>query len=186
MPATKSATDTRRGILQAASQVIKEYSVMALTLDAVSRTAGVSKGGLLYHFPHKEALIEGMLRQYFSDFDVRLTLLLKQEQNNTPGRWLRAYVKACFSEQPSDVSLITAGLAAVASSPQLLHIAREEYAIWQQRAVEDGITPQTAMLVMQATDGIWFSETFGLQIDDAALRLEMMEMLLRLIEENRS
>ncbi|MEM8532918.1 MAG: TetR/AcrR family transcriptional regulator [Chloroflexota bacterium] len=186
MPATKSATDTRRGILHAASQVIKEHSAMSLTLDAVSRTAGISKGGLLYHFPNKEALIEGMLRQYFSDFDTRLKELLEQEQNDTPGRWLRAYVKACFSEPPSDVSLITAGLAAVASTPRLLHIAHEEYAIWRQRAVEDGITSQTAMLVMQATDGVWFSETFGLQIYDAALRLEMMELLLQLIKENRS
>lgn len=184
MPATKSAKHTRRGILQAASQVIKEHSATALTLDAVSRAAGVSKGGLLYHFPNKEALIEGMLRQYFSDFDARLIQLLEQEED-TPGRWLRAYVKACFSEPPSDVSLITAGLAAVASIPRLLHIAHEEYAIWQQRAVEDGIAPRTAMLVMQATDGVWFSETFGLQTYDTALRLEMMEMLLQLIKENR-
>ena len=185
MPTTKSATDTRRGILHAASQVIKEHSTSALTLEAVSRTAGVSKGGLLYHFPNKEALIEGMLRQYFSDFAAQLAQLIEEDPEDTPGRWLRAYVKACFSEPQSNVSLITAGLAAVASTPQLLHIAREEYAIWQQRAVEDGITLRTAMLVMQATDGVWFSETFGLQIYDAAWRLEMMKMLLQIIKENR-
>lgn len=185
MPTTKTARDTRRAILQAASRVTKEQSATALTLDAVARAAGVSKGGLLYHFPNKEALIQGMLRQYFDDFNTRLTQLLEQEQDDTPGRWLRAYVKACFSEPLSDVSLITAGLAAVASIPQLLHIAHEEYAAWQQHAVEDGITSQTALLVMQATDGVWFSETFGLNIHEAALRSEIMEMLLQLIKENR-
>ena len=185
MPTTKTARDTRRAILHAAGRVTKEQSANALTLDAVARAAGVSKGGLLYHFPNKEALIEGMLRQYFADFNARLAQLVEQEQDDTPGRWLRAYVKACFDEPPADASLITAGLAAVASIPQLLYIAHEEYAAWQQCAVEDGITTQTALLVMQATDGVWFSETFGLHTHKAALRSEIMAMLLRLIKENR-
>ena len=33
----------------------------AATLDAVAAAAGVSKGGLLYHFKSKEALTEGLL-----------------------------------------------------------------------------------------------------------------------------
>ena len=35
--------------------------VAKLTLEAVAKEAGVSKGGLLYHFSNKEALIEGMI-----------------------------------------------------------------------------------------------------------------------------
>jgi AcrR family transcriptional regulator len=33
--------------------------VNALTIDAVARTAKLSKGGVLYHFPSKESLIAG-------------------------------------------------------------------------------------------------------------------------------
>ena len=32
-----------------------------LTLDAVAERAGVSKGGLLYHFPSKESLLQAMV-----------------------------------------------------------------------------------------------------------------------------
>ena len=47
MPA---ATDTRRRLLDAATAVVRRDGARALTLDAVAAEAGVSKGGLLYHF----------------------------------------------------------------------------------------------------------------------------------------
>jgi AcrR family transcriptional regulator len=35
-----------------------------VTLDAVAERAGVSKGGLLYHFPTKSDLVRGLLSHY--------------------------------------------------------------------------------------------------------------------------
>lgn len=54
-------TDTRAKLIAAAAAVIRRDGAQALTLDAVAAHAGVSKGGLLYHFPSKDALVEGML-----------------------------------------------------------------------------------------------------------------------------
>ena len=53
-------------IIEAASQIVFEHGVDALTLDAVSKAAGVSKGGLLYHFKSKEGLVEALV-QYAND-----------------------------------------------------------------------------------------------------------------------
>ena len=47
----------RERILEAAERVITEVGAAHLTLDAVAQAAGVSKGGLLYHFPSKESLL---------------------------------------------------------------------------------------------------------------------------------
>ena len=55
-----SISITRQKILAAASQIVQCKGVAKLTLEAVAKEAGVSKGGLLYHFSNK-ALIEGMI-----------------------------------------------------------------------------------------------------------------------------
>jgi len=58
--------NTRDEILDAAEEIVATLGGQALTLDAVYRKAGVSKGGLLYHFPTKEALIDGMVERYMA------------------------------------------------------------------------------------------------------------------------
>lgn len=46
----------RHLILDTATKIVMENDYNALTLDAVAKQAGISKGGLLYHFPNKELL----------------------------------------------------------------------------------------------------------------------------------
>ena len=61
--------DTKSNLLQAARTVVAAQGSRALTLEAVALEAGVSKGGLLYHFPSKKALIAGMVGQAVEAFD---------------------------------------------------------------------------------------------------------------------
>ncbi len=48
--------------------IVHEEGVEKLTLEAVAKKAGISKGGLLYHFPTKDELILGMVEQLSSNF----------------------------------------------------------------------------------------------------------------------
>lgn len=43
--------DKKKRLLAAASEIVEEEGVVKLTLEAVAQRAGMSKGGLLYHFP---------------------------------------------------------------------------------------------------------------------------------------
>ena len=54
---------SRDGMLAAAEAVVVESGATRLTLDAVAKKAGVSKGGVLYHFPTKDALLEAMIER---------------------------------------------------------------------------------------------------------------------------
>jgi len=69
----------RRAILDAANRIVIRDGVARLTLDAVAAEAGVSKGGLLYHFRSKEALITAMIAAYLDDFDGQLARLAERE-----------------------------------------------------------------------------------------------------------
>src|SRR5262245_35811257 len=46
--------DTRNAILDAAEAVVARMGVAAMTFEEVAKEAGVSKGGVLYHFRSKE------------------------------------------------------------------------------------------------------------------------------------
>jgi AcrR family transcriptional regulator len=53
----------RDRVLDAYETLLIEHGAAAVTLDAVSAAAGVSKGGLLYHFASKDALAAGLLER---------------------------------------------------------------------------------------------------------------------------
>lgn len=53
----------RAAILDAYRNLLVSDGERAATMDAVAAAAGVSKGGLLYHFPSKDALADGLLER---------------------------------------------------------------------------------------------------------------------------
>ncbi|MHA6623829.1 TetR/AcrR family transcriptional regulator [Pseudonocardia sichuanensis] len=53
--------NARDRVLDAYETLLIDHGGAAITLDAVAAAAGVSKGGLLYHFASKEALATGLL-----------------------------------------------------------------------------------------------------------------------------
>ncbi|QOR71699.1 TetR/AcrR family transcriptional regulator [Ruania alkalisoli] len=56
----------RAKVLHAFAEILVTQGERAATLDAVADRASVSKGGLLYHFPSKDELTEG-LADFFGD-----------------------------------------------------------------------------------------------------------------------
>ncbi len=50
-------------ILLAYENILIHQGEKAASLDAVAKAAQVSKGGLLYHFPSKEALATGLVER---------------------------------------------------------------------------------------------------------------------------
>lgn len=59
----RNPTATKEKLLDAFDELLDEHGTAGATLDAVAAKAGVSKGGLLYHFGSKAALIDGSLER---------------------------------------------------------------------------------------------------------------------------
>lgn len=57
----------REKVLAAFAAIVAEQGEQAATMDAVAARAGVSKGGLLYHFASREALVDGLLARLVED-----------------------------------------------------------------------------------------------------------------------
>lgn len=174
--------ETRRALLAAAVQVVQEDGIHGLTLEAVARVAGVSKGGLLYHFPSKETLITELVADRLARFDAAIVEAAATEGGPTRGRWLRAYVRLTFAPPQPGSDLTVALFAAAATNPALLTPVWATFDRWQACAVADGLDPTAATLVRLAADGLWFADLFGAASVTAPLRATVRDALIGLIE----
>ncbi len=84
---------------------------------------GISKGGLLHHFPNKQALINAMVEEttnrYFSDIHERAT-----NDSSEVGKWSRAYIHATFDEKQEDDGVIATLIVSLFANPNLLRKLR--------------------------------------------------------------
>ena len=171
----------RDALLRSAATVVAERGYSALTLDAVGAAAGVSKGGLLYHFPSKDALVAGLLETLLTGFEADQDAAHAADPS-PPGAWTRAYVTASAvepedeSEQVASVAL----LAAVGHDPTLLAPLQDRYRSWVERLEDDGLPGVDAHVVRLAADGLWAADLFDLAPPDPTLRLRIHARLIEL------
>lgn len=173
--------DTRNVILDAAETVVATMGVANLTFEEVAREANVSKGGVLYHFPSKEALTEAMIERFIERFDTAVAEAA--ESDSVPlGRNIRAYVRATVGEPPLTGELFDrangAITAALANYPERLEPVRQQSAR-NQGMIEDGtLDPIFATIVRLAIDGMWLAENFNLMRFDPNLKAAVGERLI--------
>jgi AcrR family transcriptional regulator len=184
--ATTTPIDARTRILDAVERIVVARGVGGLTLEAAAREAGVSKGGLLYHFASKEALLTGLLDRLAafirSEFDKNCA-----RQPQGPGRVARAFLAWAFGEAdctPGDEHHDRAAavfLAAFHHDPGLLDPMRVVYAGMKDELMADGVPHGIAMTVLAACDGLFMAHLFGLyrptEADLAALRATLDGLL---------
>jgi AcrR family transcriptional regulator len=61
MDNTSRSERTRNLVIEAARVIIARDGPQRLTLDAIAREAGISKGGLMHQFGNKTAVIRALL-----------------------------------------------------------------------------------------------------------------------------
>jgi AcrR family transcriptional regulator len=116
---------SRERILDAAAELVSEIGSGRLTLDAVAERAGLSKGGLLYNFPTKDALLQGMIQRLVDEVAAEREALRAEAE---PGRNLEA--RLCTAallklRQGKTKEVANGMLAASAENPRLLDPVRE-------------------------------------------------------------
>ncbi|MBF2088841.1 MAG: TetR family transcriptional regulator [Synechococcales cyanobacterium K44_A2020_017] len=178
---SKSRSDTREALLKAASQVVIDKGVEALTLDAVAKQAGVSKGGLLYHFPNKDALIGGMVEHLIQEFEAVLQTEYEQDDApGTPGQWVRAYIRATLQFSKQSLALIARLTSIAADAPNLFEAANVYDQQFRQRIEASGMAPTKATIILLAIDGLWLSEVFQVGTLEEPRLAQVVETLLEM------
>jgi len=182
---TTTSNDTltvRDRLLNAAELVVGRDGVANLTLDAVAREAGFSKGGLLYHFPSKQALVTAIVERLATRCEANHAHAL-EDQETDPGAFTRAYLAARTRKRdPQEEPIHTALLAAAGTDPQFLEPFRRRLREWQNRLENDGIDPVTATIVRMAIDGICLDELLEMPGPGEELRQRVIDRLFEMTQ----
>jgi AcrR family transcriptional regulator len=171
----RAAGETRDKLLDAAARLLLR-DPSKLTLDAVAEQAGVSKGGLLYHFSSKAQLLDAVVDRWEASFQERIDATAEAG----PGGWTRAYADVSAKEGEDDPHTreIDSGILAVlALQPERLEAVQARYEGWQERIASDGIDEVDATIVRLAADGLWFCELLGLGPPRGPLREQVLARL---------
>lgn len=83
---------TRAAILVAAEQAVAAQGTRVSLAD-IAADAGVTKSGLLHHFPSRAALVLGVAQHVVDRVWEEVTALV-EEGDDSPGAFTRAYVRA--------------------------------------------------------------------------------------------
>lgn len=180
MPATPDR-NARARILDAAEAVALREGARHLTLDAAAREAGLSKGGVLYHFPSKQALLDGML-QRFVDMVRAEVAAHRTRFGDRPNPTLRA-INATMRDRLRGPDQVRIALAAAhAESPAGNARLREVFAAeWDQIAAET-TDAAGALTIWCAIEGLQFFALFDLCPVPPAERLAIAARIDALID----
>jgi AcrR family transcriptional regulator len=169
-------------MLDAAEAIVLESGARHMTLDAVASRAGVSKGGLLYHFPSKDALLRAMLERLRKNMEETREKKSKGLKKG-PGREIKAYILSGADRDPRKDQIGSALLAAVAHDPKLLQSARDDFRRSLAEFTRSGLHFKRVAVISFAVTGLILSELLSLSPLSSKERHELVEELLRLAGE---
>lgn len=150
--ATRNTERTRRAILDAARAAIREHGTHA-TIGAIAQAAGVTKGGLLHHFPSREILLQEVARDALERFRAKALALVDLSENH-PGKLVRGYVRAVFDEAEHQADCNDPTLwTTLCVIPEVAHRVQEDTDDWRTRCGEDGLHPDRILLACSAAEG---------------------------------
>ncbi|WP_018922858.1 TetR/AcrR family transcriptional regulator [Salsuginibacillus kocurii] len=173
----------REELLQAASRVIAEQGVKRLTLDRVAQEAGLSKAGLIHHFPSKEALIEAMNAQVTAQFAHEI-----EQSYQAEGSYNRAYLNGSLKELngPDTLNIKNSILAALATNQDLLAPWEEEYSRLKNVMGQENVPSELTAIIRLVSDGLWFAKMFDLEPVDLSEQERIKSYLFHLLEQEES
>ncbi len=166
---------TRGRLLDAFEELLIEGGERSATLDAVAAAAAVSKGGLLYHFASKDALVDGLLAR----LDV-LALADAENIRTAPAGPVDYLIRtSVHTGSPLDRAYIAGSRIAQGRNPRAMQVLTDIRRRWLS-VIEDAVNdPDVAQAIMLISDGLFVNSS--LAEHELALQTHTDEAMTRLI-----
>ena len=172
-------SSSRPEILDAALRVVDAVGGADITYQSVAHEAGLTKAGLMYHFPTKDALMIAVIEHVIDRWQAELQSVLGVSLlESTLTERVHAFVR--FAGEGG----VTQGEFVVFSEavrrPELSAPWLEYLQTWF--GFGDGVDTTPLLLVWLATNGLWISEATGILSIGTEQRADLVSRLLGLIE----
>lgn len=169
----------RDQVLDAFEEILIGGGERAATMDAVANLAGVSKGGLLYHFRSKDALVEALITRLaaLAEADVRAM----REAPQGPAAY---YVGTSADEgSPLDRALIATARLVQDANPAAAEAMRRIQQAWYGLILEEIGDPAISRAILLLGDGLYYNAALagGSPGADAPGSTDDIEQLLAVV-----
>jgi AcrR family transcriptional regulator len=141
--------DKKNIIFQASIKLITEKGLNNFTMNNVCQEAGISKGGFIYHFPSKEALLNE-LNAYIIQFSMDL---IQKEKANSDS-FTEAYIKGCIKGYDRNEKRAYSALLNYYSEVDIKKTWESFYVEIKNNLLKEH-SPEVVNLIILATDGMW-------------------------------
>jgi AcrR family transcriptional regulator len=159
----------------------------AVSLESAARAAGLSKPGLMYHFPTKEALISAMVDHLIDCYERQLLALLPRDGAVPPttAERLTAYLRWALTSTHDAADLV------MLSDPKLRDrmIARwtDRLRVWIEVPADLPAEHRARLHALRfIADGCWFADASNVLPLPAADRPPLLSVALELLNGTRS
>ncbi|WP_256837030.1 TetR/AcrR family transcriptional regulator [Micrococcus sp. Mcc89] len=169
-------------ILDAAIQVIEEDGITAVTFDSVAAAAGITRAGIIYHFPSRDDLIAAIHQRLADRWERQLEIACgKPTAEATSMERLTAYILTCST------AASRAEFQMILDSQHTQHKAIWEDLIdrWTGRSERDEAErDQMTSLALLAGDGLWVNDLIGSRPISQDHRSETAKQIIALLQND--
>lgn len=170
----------RQSLLDCAGRIAVERGLTSVTVQAVADAAGVTKGGLLHHYPSKQALIDAVFAELLDGLDRSIDSSIARDAGGY-GAFTRAYIDLSLAPEPPSTREPWSALSVFMLSDAALRKRWRDWLAGRLLRHADTDSDAGLRLARYAADGAWLSdllhpETIG---DRHALRAQLMALARR-------
>jgi len=172
----------RLRILQAARDIVATRGAGALTFDELSNVSGVTRGGITYHFPTKDALLRGLLDQDIAQWKSSEAELMPADEPCPHTCELLGFIRSHTIQDVDRQRFVAGMLSAAVHQPELLEGCREEIRQRYADEIWDEASVRTYLLRMAAL-GMFWDDVFQFDHLPAEARAKLVALLEKLARE---
>ncbi len=166
----------RDRILDAYTTLLIDGNHRSATLDAVAARAEVSKGGLLYHFPSKDALASGLITRLRELAELDIAGIL-QSDIGVVEYFIRTSIG---NNAPLDRALI-ATVRLAQDSQEARDALADINQAWYEVVLGAVHDPQLALTIQLISDGIYYNTALNTDISKATSNQELVDAAVSVI-----
>ena len=172
----------REDLIDAAEAIVTELGVGELTLERVAARAGVTKGGLIYHYKTRDALLQALVERLVGKIEARSRTAAAALGNNVQGLLL-ALIDDVLEMSREEKALMANLLSAVSAHPSQLGPVQRMYQRTNTVLADAGEHAGVALMISCALDGLLFMELLDIQHFSAEQRQQMRAALVASVKQ---
>jgi AcrR family transcriptional regulator len=156
----KDPIENRKLILEAAIELANTLELSQISFDALSKKTGLSKGGIIHHFPTKESIFDTLFKENFEEYQNWVQEELQSENLPNPAiALLRVTLRKCNDE--SYRKLMKVIYKCLVNNDQYCQLWNEWFSKYIIKDLDEDSEIKTLLGSLVAI-GIWNMNTLGL------------------------